>query len=292
MSVREGQAVVLLCGPPHHYGGTVLHPNSSASPAVVSLLLASAILIVPYSAAYYLPAVSLLFLYLPTSLCCCSFRTPTHRFPLASPYLSDRELFLWRATASPAHAFTSIIHCLTPLNLELTFLTYMICDHAVISKVSSAPLPQVSFFFLMWVGYLWVIKAAGGCCGQGSVYPVAQLWVGSCVCVLLISRPSKWSVLLQPFSAHQRNFTPAYQPFSALCCQLNPAATWDSNTLAICPPAFPPPLKSLHLFTFPLKQSTVTHLMGFALHDNASSRYFKIEKWCKRVFFFFLLPQD
>uniref|UniRef100_A0A7N6AA63 Contactin 4 n=1 Tax=Anabas testudineus TaxID=64144 RepID=A0A7N6AA63_ANATE len=30
VSVREGQAVVLLCGPPPHYGGTVLCPNSSA----------------------------------------------------------------------------------------------------------------------------------------------------------------------------------------------------------------------------------------------------------------------
>lgn len=34
--VREGQAVVLLCGPPPHYGGTVLCPNSSALSAVVS----------------------------------------------------------------------------------------------------------------------------------------------------------------------------------------------------------------------------------------------------------------
>lgn len=61
------------------------------------------------------------------------------------------------------------------------------------------------------------------------------------------------------------------------------------HTLAICPPAFPPsPFKSLHLFIFPLKHSIVTHLMGFALHDNASLRCFKIEKWC---FFFVLLPQ-
>lgn len=36
VSVREGQAVVLLCGPPPHYGGTVLCPNSSALSAVVS----------------------------------------------------------------------------------------------------------------------------------------------------------------------------------------------------------------------------------------------------------------
>lgn len=117
----------------------------------------------------------------------------------------------------------------------------MICDHAVIYKVSSAPLPQLSFFFsLMRAGYLRVINAAGGCCGQRSVYPVAQLRVGSCVCVLLISRPSKWSALLQPFGAHQRNFTPVYQPFYAVCCQQNPAATWGFHTLAICPPAFPP----------------------------------------------------
>lgn len=36
VSVREGQAVVLLCGPPPHYGGTVLCPNYSALSAVVS----------------------------------------------------------------------------------------------------------------------------------------------------------------------------------------------------------------------------------------------------------------
>lgn len=37
VSVREGQAVVLLCGPPPHYGGTVLCPKSSALSAVLSL---------------------------------------------------------------------------------------------------------------------------------------------------------------------------------------------------------------------------------------------------------------
>lgn len=36
VSVREGQAVVLLCGPPPHYGGTALCLNSSAMSAVVS----------------------------------------------------------------------------------------------------------------------------------------------------------------------------------------------------------------------------------------------------------------
>lgn len=134
--------------------------------------------------------------------------------------------------------------------LTLSSLFSPIWSVTMLSSLKSPVLHFPKCHFFSWcVGYLWVIKAAGGCCGRGSVYPVAQLWVGSCVCVLLISRPSKWSVLLQPFSAHQRNFTPAYQPFSALCCQMNPATTWDSNTLAICPPAFPPPLKSLsHTF--------------------------------------------
>lgn len=35
------------------------------------------------------------------------------------------------------------------------------------------------------------------------------------------------------------------------------------------------------------------HLMGLALHDNASLRCFKIEKLCKTVvFFFIILPLD
>lgn len=52
---------------------------------------------------------------------------------------------------------SSIVHSLILLNLELTFLAHMICDHAVIYKVSSAPLPRLSFFsffFWMWAGYL------------------------------------------------------------------------------------------------------------------------------------------
>lgn len=54
------------------------------------------------------------------------------------------------------------------------------------------------------------------------------------------------------------------------------------HTLAIYLPAFPhPPFESLHLFSF---LSTVTRLIGFALHGNAGCRCFKIEKWCKSVF--------
>lgn len=74
---------------------------------------------------------------------------------------------------------SSIVHSLILLNLELTFLAHMICDHAVIYKVSSAPLPRLSFFFSFFPGcgqvICWVIKAAGGWCSRGSVYPAAQL---------------------------------------------------------------------------------------------------------------------
>ncbi|CAB1413241.1 unnamed protein product [Pleuronectes platessa] len=66
VSVREGQAVVLLCGPPPHYGGREL------------------------------------------------FRT------------------IHRSIPAQTHSFTSIVHCLTLLNLGLTFLGRMICDHAAI----------------------------------------------------------------------------------------------------------------------------------------------------------------
>lgn len=81
--------------------------------------------------------------------------------------------------APPARtrAFTSIVHSLTLPNLELTFLAHMICDHAVIYKVSSAPLPQLSFFSF----FLDVCRLSLGNKGcrwllcRGSVYPVAQL---------------------------------------------------------------------------------------------------------------------
>lgn len=108
MSVREGQAVVLLCGPPPHYGGTVLCPNSSALSAVASLSC------LPQQSLLFLTLlliISLLrlfcFLYLPTSFCCSSFQTLTHRLSLTSPYLSDREFFY---DESP-------LHLLMPLHL-------------------------------------------------------------------------------------------------------------------------------------------------------------------------------
>uniref|UniRef100_A0A674NLR2 Contactin-4-like n=1 Tax=Takifugu rubripes TaxID=31033 RepID=A0A674NLR2_TAKRU len=46
VSVREGQAVVLLCGPPLHYGGTLFYSGSSAPH---NLLLVSAVFIVPHT---------------------------------------------------------------------------------------------------------------------------------------------------------------------------------------------------------------------------------------------------
>lgn len=108
VSVRAGQAVVLLCGPPPHYGGTALCANTSALSAVVSCMsqqsLSSLILLI---------------------IC----------FPLTPPHLSGKELFYLRsATTLPAqnHAFTSIVHCFTLLNLELTFLARVVFDHAVI----------------------------------------------------------------------------------------------------------------------------------------------------------------
>lgn len=41
VSVREGQAVVLLCGPPVHYGGTLFYSGSSALPASVTIFCLS-----------------------------------------------------------------------------------------------------------------------------------------------------------------------------------------------------------------------------------------------------------
>lgn len=61
------------------------------------------------------------------------------------------------------------------------------------------------------------------------------------------------------------------------------------NTFVICPPAFPPP--SFSKASMPLLfflNRAVTHLIGFAFHDNASLRCFKIEKWLE----LFLIPRD
>ena len=136
----------------------------------------------------------------------------------------------------------------------------------VLSSIRSPVLHFLELPFVhpwLWAGYPWVIKSACGCCGRGSVYPVAQLRVGSCVCVLLISRPSKWSALLQPFGAHQRNFTLAHQPFSVPCCQPNPHGHRGIHSLAIFPSSLPILLKNPSLFICLLfKHSITAHMMG------------------------------
>lgn len=150
--------------------------------------------------------------------------------------------------AMPPHLYFIASHFLT-----LGSLFWPIWSVTTLSSLKSPELhfPIIFFPSTMWAGYLWVIKAAGGCCDRGSFYPVAQLWVCSCVCVLLISRSSKWSALLQPSSAHQRNFTPAYHSFSILCFQLNPASTWDSTLLQFAfQPSPPPPFKSYFFLFF------------------------------------------
>lgn len=142
VSVREGQAVVLLCGPPLHYGGMLFYSDSSALPAVVTSLLVSAICIVPHTAACSPSALSPLFFCLYTSFCCASSGTHFHHIsPTVPPYRSENKLFL-NFFAHPAHAVTST---LILLNLEFTFLACLICVHALIYKVSSARLPQVTF---------------------------------------------------------------------------------------------------------------------------------------------------
>lgn len=116
-----------------------------------TLLLASAIFIVPLLCCLLSrcnTAASSLFLCLPTfSFCSSSLRTVTY-FSLSvrqGTFYDQPQLYLPRPMPS------SIVHSLILLNLELTFLAHMICDHAVIYKVSSAPLPRLSFFFLFFL---------------------------------------------------------------------------------------------------------------------------------------------
>lgn len=86
VSVREGQAVVLLCGPPPHYGGTALCPDSFHTPAYLSNLYCSSVCCL---ASPCNTAVSL-FVFIPSHLLLNSDTLfSTHFFP----YLSARELF-------------------------------------------------------------------------------------------------------------------------------------------------------------------------------------------------------
>ena len=165
--------------------------------------------------------------------------TLTPCFPLTPLYLSARELFMiiHRSIPAPTHSFTSIVHCLTLLNLGLTFpRPYDLWPRCHLPSLQCSTSPPSS----MCAGYLWVIKAAGGCCDWESIYPVAQLWVGSCVCVLLISRALKvvrTPAAIRCLPAQFHASTPAFLR------SLFPAESRGHvglHTLAICPPAFPP----------------------------------------------------
>lgn len=184
------------------------------------------------------------------SPCCVSFVfIQAHHFLLHflsnsdTPFSSHFSLSVRQGTffftAPPVHVFTAILHSLTLLNLELTFFTYMICDHAVIYKVSSAPLPQQSFFFLDVAGYLWVIKPVAAA-AEGAFIPWHRCESAHVsVCCWLAdpqSGPHSCSPRCPPAQFHASVL--------AFLCSLLPAESCGHlgfNTLAICPPALPLP---------------------------------------------------
>lgn len=157
----------------------------------------------------------------------------------------------------------------------------MICDHAVIYKVSRAPLPRT--FFFHDAGRLsagnkgcWWLRWPGGAFIPWHSCESAHV----SVCCWLAdpqSGPHSCSHSM-PTSAISRQRT-ALSPLSVSSWILWPCGTPHFSYLPSSLP--PPPFKSLHLFSF---LSTVTRLIGFALHGNAGCRCFKIEKWCKSVF--------
>lgn len=169
--------------------------------------------------------------------------------PFSSHFsLSVRQGTFYEATPPPVHACTAILHSLTLLNLELTFFTYMICGHAVIYKVSSAPLPKQSFFFLMWAGYLWVIKPVAVAKGAFIPWHRCESAHVSVRCWLTDPQSGLHScgLLCPPAQFHARVL--------AFLCFLLPAESCGHlgfDTLAICPPALPlPRLKASISFLF------------------------------------------
>lgn len=167
VSVREGQAVVLLCGPPPHYGGTVPSPNSCIVCCTFSSLLASAFFIVPPSAAYYLP-VTLPFVFPPSYLHFPSLFVPNSDSLFSTRFsLSVRQgsFFMIIPEAVASHLFFIASHCLT-----LSSLFPPIWSVTTLSSIKSPELHSPEHFFsTMRAGYLRVIKAAGGCGGRGEL---------------------------------------------------------------------------------------------------------------------------
>lgn len=218
VSVREGQAVVLLCGPPLHYGGTLFYSGSSHI-----LLLVSAVFIAPHAAAFPPSALALLVFCLPTSFCHSSSGTRFHQIFLSIVVKKINTSFL-------SFFFSFCWHrCVDPHNLKFTFLICLICVHP--ASIKSPPPSSVDRLSL---------GNKSSWCGQRSVYPLTEWRVVPRVCVLLINRPSKRPALLQPLGVHQHNFTLA--PQTPLCSLLpvESCSRLGFNTLAICPAAFPP----------------------------------------------------
>lgn len=109
VSVREGQAVVLLCGPPPHYGGTAHLPDSLSAVLSHSCLPQQSLLF-PYSAAYYLAVTLqclLCFYAFPPSLSAALPSEPWHTVFHSLLLICQTGNFLWSAAALPAqtHAF-------------------------------------------------------------------------------------------------------------------------------------------------------------------------------------------
>lgn len=149
-----------------------------------NLLLVSAIFIVPHTTATFPPSAPS-FVFLPAHLFFCCSLPPyfSHCFSLS---VKNKLFFLFLFFC------TSILML---LHLPSHFLTLSSLSSSVwsVSMLSSIKSPMLNFpkpHFSPSVDRL-SLGNKSSCCGQRSVYPVAERWLGSCVCVLLINRPSK-----------------------------------------------------------------------------------------------------
>lgn len=125
VSVREGQAVVLLCGPPLHYGGTLFYSGSSALVTISclsqqSLLFLTLLPLFPLHSPFCFPACPPPFAALPLELASTIFLT-LHLHcgqKINTSFLSFFFLFA-----------RTVMSTLTLPNLKITLLTCLICVH-------------------------------------------------------------------------------------------------------------------------------------------------------------------